>query len=416
MTEQVIGGLPKITTDISARSDQNLKTTRIDLNMVLPFLSFLVMSTEYNFTTEVKTMAATTHGGNKIYVNEEFLNSMTRRERAFVIAHEMLHIFLEHIGRQTDHNYSGKLWNVATDYCINSHLIELNESRIVMPTFGLYDVRYKSMSADQIYHILLKDSDGDANAAESKFGNCGEPNSPFDELNKRPITDGELTNNRQKIAAAICTSDISALKSKGMGYSDLIRMFEDLLDSKIPWQSVLREYIIQSSKTRYTYNRPSRKSYHSKVIFPTMTGDNINLVFGVDTSGSMSSADLTEALTELHSICEEFDNWVVDLVSCDTRVHLIGDYNSEDGDDFCSVDINLVGGGGTEMSPMVEYANDKEDEPSVCIIITDGYIPENELDDMVDEIPTIVIVTSSGNKDLTLTKCEVLFMTESEAA
>lgn len=419
MSEQLRGGmLPTVTKDFSEKSRINLMTTKIDLVRIFPFFSFLIMSTEYYFTKALPTMAATTVGGNKIYVNEEFLNGMNRKERAFVIAHEMLHIFLEHIGRQTDNNYHHELWNVATDFCINSHLKELSESRVAMPSIGLYDKRFKKMSADQIYHILLKENKNDPKKAAAKYGSAGDPNEdgqcPYDALSRESMTDAQRTENRQKIASAMGQNDMEKVKSMGEGYADLIRQFEDLLDSKIPWQTVLREFIVQTSKNRYTYNRPSRKSYHSRIIFPTMTGDNIDLVFGVDTSGSMSNTDLAEALTELHSICEEFDNWNVDLISCDTYSHLIGEYNSEEGDDFANIDTDLVGGGGTEMSPMVEFANDKEEAPAVCIIITDGYIPEQTLDDAVEDVPVIVIVTSAGNQDLKLEQCEVLFMNEKE--
>lgn len=420
MSEDLKGSLPPVLDNVSEVSKQNLVTTRVDLVRIFPFFGFLIMSTDYHFTNAIPTMAATTIGGNKIYVNDEFLNSMTRKERAFVIAHEMLHIFLEHIGRQTDNNYNPKLWNVATDFCINSYLIELKEGRIKMPTIGLYDKKYKSMSADEIYHKLLEENDGDAEKAAGNFGEAGDGESggqqPYDELGRAPMTEAQRTENRQKIASSLAQHDPDKLKNMGSGYADLIRQFEDLLESKIPWQTVLREYIVQKSKNRYTYNRPSRKSYHTGIIFPTMTGDNIDLVFGVDTSGSMSNTDLAEALSELYSICEEFDNWNVDLISCDTHAHLIGEYNSEEGDDFQSIDTDLVGGGGTEMSPMLEYANEKEDEPSVCIIITDGYIPEETLDNEVEDVPCIVIVTSSGNQDLKLNNCEVLFMNEKEAA
>jgi len=420
MSEQLRGRLPSTVKNFSAKSKSNLTTSKIDLVRIFPFFSFLIMSTEYYFTKDLPTMAATTVGGNKIYVNEEFLNGMNRKERAFVIAHEMLHIFLEHIGRQTDHNYNHELWNVCTDFCINSYLTELKESRIAMPKIGLYEEKYKKMSADQIYHILLKENDNDAKKAASKFGSAGEPNKdgqcPYDALSRESMTDAQRTENRQKIASAMGQNDMEKMKNMGEGYADLIRQFEDLLDSKIPWQTVLREFITQTSKNRYTYNRPSRKSYHSRIIFPTMTGDNIELVFGVDTSGSMSNTDLAEALTELHSICEEFDNWNVDLISCDTNAHLIGEYSSEEGDEFGSINTDLVGGGGTEMSPMLEYANEKEEEPAVCIIITDGYIPEAALDDEVEDVQCIVIVTSSGNQDLKLDNGEVLFMTEKEAA
>lgn len=435
MSSQMSGALPK-KVDASQRGEQAMVSTRVDLVRIFPFMGFLVMSTEYYFTKDLPTMAATTYGsgGAKVYVNEEFMLSMSREERAFVVAHEILHIFLEHLGRAFEHNYHPQLWNVATDFCINSYLKEMNTNKIKMPSMGLYEDRFKGKGADEIYHILMKENGNDPNKACEQYGggmpsdqegdgngdgdqdqdgngkegkNKGKGQRPFDDLQRTPMSDATKTENRQRIAASLGQSDIEAAKQMGSGYADLIRAFEDLIDSKIPWQDLLAEYITQQSKNRYTYDRLSRKSYGSRVMFPTMTGDNINLVFGVDTSGSMSVDDLNEAISELHAICEGFDNWHLSLVSCDTHAEVMGEYDSEEGDDFTTINKDMIGGGGTDMSPIVEYANDMEEPPSVVVIVTDGFIPEI---DTVDEIPVFVIVTSSGNDELELDNCMVASM------
>jgi Schitoviridae HNH endonuclease len=397
--------------DVCEKAKEALITTRVDLVRTFPFMGFLIMSTDYSFTDAVQTMAATTHGGNKIFVNEKFINSLSREESAFVIMHECLHIFLEHCGRQTEMAYDHQLWNIATDFCINSHIVELNESRAKMPKDCLYDVKYKKMSADEIYHKLLEENDGDPQKAISKFGTPDEAGTsgmkPLDGVDRTPMTEAEKTENHQKISASLANVDKESLKKMGDGYADLIQELEELIESKIPWQQVLREFITTTSKNRYTYNRISRKSYHGGIVFPTMEGNEINLTFGIDTSGSMSQADLTEGLSELFSICEEFDNWKVDLISCDTRAHLIGEYDSEEGDDFSTIDKGLVGGGGTDLDSMIVYGNESEKDPAVIVIITDGYIPEYR---SVDEIPVITVVTSAGNKDLVSDDSAVIFM------
>ena len=414
--------------DVSQLTRNKLTSTRIDLVRGYPFLGFLVMSTEYFFTDDINTMAATTIGGNKIYVNEKFINETlkNRAQRAFVIAHECLHIFLEHIGRQTENAYDPQLWNVATDYCINSYLVELNNKQIEMPVFGLYDVKFKGMSSDEIYHKLLEENDNNAQQAAAAHGAGMDPNEmgdgqggngngkgqcPMDEVGKEPMSDAEKIENQQKCAAALGQSDINAIKQMGSGAADLVRAFEDLIDPKIPWTSMLREFVTTSARTHSTYNRISRRS-SGNVIFPSMTGDHIRVAFGIDTSGSMSNEDLTEAMTELHSIIEDFDSWEVMLMSCDTEAHEIGVYSSEDGDDWTSVDKGLVGGGGTEMSVMIEYANEVEDPYNVLIIVTDGYVPEEPMDAEVEDMPVIAVVTSAGNKDLKLEKCDIVHMTE----
>jgi predicted metal-dependent peptidase len=421
------GMLPAVEQNPTEISKQNLITTRVDLVRLFPFMSFLIMSSTYHFTKQIPTMCATTINGNQIFVNEDFLNTLTRKQRAFVIAHEILHIFLEHVGRATERAYHPKLWNVAADFMINSFLIDLENSSIEMPKMGLYDKKYKSMSADEIYHKLLEENDQDPDKAVEQYGG-GEPSDnqdgdgmggdpfngddgtprPFDHISREPMSEAEKVENHQKISASLAQSNIDAIKQMGKGYADLIRQLESLVESVIPWQNVLREFITTNSKNRYTYDRVSRKSYHGGIVFPTLTGDDVSLVFGVDTSGSMSEKDLTEAMSELYAICEEFDNWNVDLVSCDTVAHSIGEYSSEEGDDFTTIDKGLIGGGGTDMTPIVEYCNEKDENiPSVCVIITDGYIPEIE---EIDEIPVICVVTTEGNQDLELENALVISM------
>lgn len=392
--------------------------TRIDIIRTFPFMSFLLMNSEIYVTDQIKTCAATTIPKNTVFVNEEFFlkKLKSRKERNFVMIHELLHIFLEHIGRQRDHNYHPKLWNIATDYVINLYINDMgkgvNRSVLARPDDILFDEKYASMSADQVYHKILKDNGNDVDKAVGAHGgnSIGEDGipSPLDEVSDESQTQQSKAENRQMVAAGIA-QDQESVRNMGGGAADMLREFKDLIDPKLPWQVLLREFVTDTARTHYTYNRISRRSAGS-VLFPTMDGQHVKLVFGVDTSGSMSSTDLKEAMTELHSICEEFDSWDVTFLSCDTQAHVLGEYTSEDGDDWDNINKNLAGGGGTDMAPMLKHANEMEDLPAVCIIITDGYIPTEELDELVDEVPCIVVVTTEGNYDLELEKCSVVQM------
>jgi len=406
--------------EISFKAEQSLMAAKISIMRAYPFLGFLVMGTEYKFSDEIPTMAATTKGkyGNLIILNEKFLleTLLNKKQRAFVISHEILHIFLDHIGRQIENSYHPYLWNISADFCINSYLIEMKSNKIEMPSMGLYDKKYKNMSADKIYQLLLEENDNDPNKASEKYGGNSIPGDdgvgggsgtrPFDEISSETVDDATKIENHQKISASLSQTDGESIKNMGEGVGNLIRVFNDLIESKIPWARILREYITDSAKSRYTYNRVSRRSTKS-VIFPSMTGEHVNLVFGVDTSGSMSIKDLNDAMSELKAITEEFDSWKITFLSCDTKANMIGEYASEEGDEFVTIDKKMIGGGGTDMNPMVEYANEMEESPNAIIIITDGYIP---IVDTVEEIPTILIVTRDGDGDLVSDDCVVIKM------
>lgn len=409
--------LPPQKENVSEKSKQNLISAKIKLVRAFPFLSFLVMATEYQFTDGVPTCGATTVPRNIIFINDKFHDNGLKNdeERAFVLLHEILHIFLEHIGRQTEMHYNPQLFNVAADFCINSMIKELNSKKIQIPTMVLYNKKYKSMSSDQIYHLILEEAGGDANKAMKQYGgdNIGDHQGkggqcPLDDLGQEAMSEKTKAENHQKLSASLDNTNESDLKNmgQGQGAADMFRLFKDMIESRIPWQKVLREFITSSSNNRPTYNRCSRRST-KHIIFPSMTGDHVNLVFGVDTSGSMSSKDLADAMSELRGITDEFESWIVTFLSCDTCAHEIGRYVSEDGDEFATIDKSMIGGGGTDMNPMIEYANDLEEEPSVVVILTDGYIPDVNT---VQNIPVIMVVTRDGNKDLKSDDAQVLFM------
>lgn len=399
-------------------SADELTSVKFNLIRAFPFMGYMILTTNFLWTTDIPTMSATTVGGNRIFINEDFINDelKSNEERCFVIVHEILHIFLEHIGRQTENNYHAGLWNVATDYAINSYIKNLKSEFLSMPETALFEERFQGWSADAIYHKLLEENNNNAEAASQanggdKIGESGAGQKPFDEIDTTPTDEATKADNRQKVAASVEQAQ-GAQKNMGSGIDDLIRAFSDLLESKIPWKVLLADFMTTASKNRYTYERPSRRSYNPfGVVFPSMTGDHINLVFGVDSSGSMSSNDLGEALSELRSIVETFDSWKIDFISCDTQAHSLGQYDSDSGDDFSNMNTDIIGGGGTDMAPMVEYAKEAEEIPNACIIVTDGFIPKQKLEDEIDEnIPTLILITSAGNDSLEVSGAKVIQM------
>lgn len=415
-------------------SAENLTDAKFQLTRAFPFMAFLTLTTEFVFCESVGTMAATTVGGNKVFICEKFLNEELpdTKQRVFVIAHEILHIFLEHNGRQVDNNYHQKLWNVATDYVINAFLVHMekdNQSgsthgKMEMPPFGLYDEKYWQWSADAVYQDLLEQADNDPDKAAGQHGGNGDLNEmpsdgngeprPFDEVSAEEVTEAERAENRQRIAAAISQSEsLDQQKKMGDGAAALLRQFQEIIESKISWKTLLAEYVESTAANQFTYNKVSYMSHNPfGIIYPALDGEHIQVGFGVDTSGSMSSADLNEAASELKGILDQFESWTLELMSCDTEAHLIGEYDSEEGDDFSTIDSNLVGGGGTLASPFVRLVDESDEKPAVLIIVTDGFIPVDDLDTAAiqSDVPVVVLVTSGGNTSLELDNVRVICM------
>lgn len=393
---------------------------RVQAIRLFHFCAFMIMSTAFVQCEELPTACATIIGKtNTVVINPKFFSTIltSAAQRTFVVMHALMHLFLYHIGRQTENCYHPMLWNIATDYMINAFLWHMdkdtrrnNTSRIMMPSFALFDDRFYKKSADEIYHLLLKESDGNANKAAQKHGGGGDitvviqggggkngqpSQMPLDEVGRDVLSTSEKTALNRVIAASLSAQKNSNNKNIGNTLGDMFRLFNEYLEEKVNWKDVLREYIVSVSKTRTTYNRYNRRS-DGGVIFPSLTGDHVNILFAADTSGSMSASDLGEVRSELASIMANFESWEIDVVSCDVAVNSIGHYATEDGDTFENVSMDMKGGGGTDMNPVVHYANDEvgfsnTEGETVTIILTDGYMP-----DIVEEPqhPTIIVLTT----------------------
>ena len=406
------------------QESQELSAVRIDIIRKLEFMAIFLMDCEILFTDEsekenMKTACIFPNKGKPmILINDDFWKSSTRKQRVFTIVHEILHVFFENSGRAKDNNYDHELWNIATDYCNNliiGGIVADGNEVIEMFDWILYDEKWKEHTADQIYAKILEENDNDVEkAVQAHGGGAGSGQRAFDEVSSESMTEEQKNDIRQKVAAGISISEMGST-NMGSGYADLIRKLKELLNPEVPWSEVLSDFITKASNNRRTYDRISRRS-SGQIVFPTYTGDRIDIIFGVDTSGSMSSDDLSEAMTELYGICESFDDWTINVVSCDTQANLIAEMSSEEDDEQDTLDLELIGGGGTDMAPIVQYTNngDFDIEPSVCVIVTDGYIPEETLDNVVDDIPVIVIVTKAGNKDLRLENCDIIHMNDAK--
>jgi predicted metal-dependent peptidase len=88
----------------------------------------------------------------------------------------------------------------------------------------------------------------------------------------------------------------------------------------------------------------------------------------VDTSGSMSEALLTAALTEVGGVLRAvgIGGNRVTVLSCDADVHAVRAVADVG-------EVELIGGGGTDMRVGIEEA--LRGRPQIVIVLTDGYTP-----------------------------------------
>lgn len=275
--------------EVSPDIERSLSKAKFDLVRLLPFIGFLVMTCDYRFSRSTFLKTALAHVGERgapvIFINVDFWEALAPPIKAWVLLHEVLHIFLQHAGRQKDQGYDPGLWNEACDYVINFYIqeiIEANSSNLVTIEpwpHQLIDERFAGMTADEVYEILLEergtgmggrsegDSDGDQQGTERSLG---EPGNAFDAVATERLSSDRQQEIKQLISAAISQCDTSDMI--GVGADSLIRVFKSILEPSIPWREALSAFIEKSVTDQYTYRRPSRRS-SGNIIFPSRSGE-----------------------------------------------------------------------------------------------------------------------------------------------
>jgi len=325
---------------------------------------------------------ACTNGRDERY-GRAFVKELRDAELNFLVAHEGYHKMYRHLTtwrklHDEDHN----LANQACDYVINLQLqdIDPNETLIAMPRYrdgphkgermGLVDERFRGMNAKQVFDILKQ---------EKKDGGGGDGDGGFDVhdwADAKGMTDADKKELLKEIDQAIRQGIMAQQKIAGTGAGGLDRELEGLLEPKVDWREVLREFVKATcnAKDASSWRRPNRRFLSTGVYMPSMIGEKVgHLVVAIDTSGSIGGSELAEFLSEVKGIAEEVNPEVVDLLywDCDVAGHEV--YEGAAVSNIVS-STKPRGGGGTSPSCVSAYLKEKNIKPECIIVLTDGYV------------------------------------------
>jgi predicted metal-dependent peptidase len=155
-----------------------------------------------------------------------------------------------------------------------------------------------------------------------------------------------------------------------------LRWAESVLPSRIDWRRVLAAEVrsavaAAAGKVDYTYRRPSRRAHlNRKVVLPTLRRPIPDVAIVCDTSGSMHDRLLARALAEIEAVLTRagLRQAQVRVLAVDTDVHTVRRVSR-------AAQVQLAGGGGTDMGSGIEHAAALRPRPTVVIVLTDGYTP-----------------------------------------
>lgn len=142
------------------------------------------------------------------------------------------------------------------------------------------------------------------------------------------------------------------------------------------WRSILRAAVRASigavaGRTDYSYHRPSRRAAAvGGVVLPTMVNRIPKVAIVIDTSGSMDEQQLDAALVEAEGVLRSggVREQNVTVFATDSAVNWVGRVRDVS-------QIDLLGGGGTDMGRGIEKATSPPHRCDLVVVLTDGRTP-----------------------------------------
>lgn len=334
-----------------------------------PFFALLAESCSMRISRDIPT--ACVDAKANITFNPDFCKTLTDIQFIFVLTHEVLHVALGHFHRKGSRDMM--VWNMAGDFAINLMIRDALDRKDSVCEGSLIDDGYAGMSAEQIYESLMK------NARRIKVNPLGNDMKDGNGDDKDDSGDGSvlIRGNRAKTPedASEWQSSVAsaATRAKQMGKlpASIEREVDGFLKSKVDWREQLRQRL-RSSVSRlqrdfYTFMPPNRRFVHQGLYFPSLVGyDAPRIGFAIDTSGSMTEKDVTQAHAEIDAIRKQFGCSVY-VMSCDADV--------QSGEWIAPHQALPMpkGGGGTDFRPVFQHIIEERIRVDTMVYLTDGY-------------------------------------------
>jgi predicted metal-dependent peptidase len=348
----------------NAEAAQAVTRARATLILDQPFFGTLALRLIPVERWDLPTAAT---DGVHLFYNPAFMLALSAACRQTVLAHEVLHCVLDHIGRCGNRVY--EKWAHAIDYAAN---LLLKDAKFVEPPCGwLCNEAYRGMSAEHIYTLLPDPPSGWGAAGP------GEPGGPLDDVLAPGIGPGAATAPDPAALSREWTVATLSAAAAAQGYGNLPASLQRLVESKvapqIDWQTSLRRFLTERINDDYSWARPNRHMMVYNVYLPSLYRESFgHMVIAVDVSGSIDAPTLAAFSAEIDAFCAAIRPRKLTVIYCDAAVAGIDVFEAGD-----PVVLAPRGGGGTAFEPVFDAVAELDEPPAALAYLTDLYGPTN---------------------------------------
>lgn len=392
INDAIAQGINDAITVTQAEKDEfrrDLDTITYKYSIEFPFWGVISERCSFSLTKVLVPTAGITKTGHIIF-NVNFVKMLKdkyskafSKKFLFLVAHEIAHFAFHHAERQGERD--PKIFNVAADFAINLLLHKQFEgSADYFIEGGCLDPKYDDMSAEEVYELIKNDpqyKDDESGIGQDIRTDLSEEDIAADGglVRERRVPLPDMSGKtREQIRKEIAdwvgkaTQEAFAVaKQQGKLPSDFERAISKLLKPQVDWLTALKQKLrfgcSRTEKRDVTWSYPNRRFVGMDMYLPGNVGpETPKIVYAIDTSGSMSEKDLSQAISELEDIRKRFRAKVY-FMDCDAQVHgsrWIQPYEALP---------KLAGGGGTDFIPVFDHLVANRIKPDYCVFFTDGY-------------------------------------------
>ena len=357
------------------------------------FYGLLLMHMLYSIDENCKTAAT---DGIRIYFGPDFLDGLNDVELDFVMMHEIIHVVLQHCLRTGERDK--ERFNIACDIVVNSNILlseNMNLKAITLRKYG--EAMHLAPSgkegyeytAEQVYDMLpptlnikaARKGGGSAIGRAKKKLATKDNGTPFwDDHTRWGMMEDDDTLRDVWVKRFEDACEVVSVRdpSNQRGLLPLFaqRMIKELRKPQTDWRMILNDFV-QEEITDYSFTPPDRRFDDSPFFLPDYNDkDDIieDILFMIDTSGSMSDDMITAAYSEIKGAIDQFDGKLQGWLGFfDAAIIEPKTFSNEE--EFKV--IKAAGGGGTDFQIIFEYVHKHMSDklPASIIILTDGFAP-----------------------------------------
>lgn len=337
------------------------------------FFGSLALRYEWQADKACPTMAT---DGRRFYYNPDFVLSINQEELKAVIIHEIMHVALMHPLRIKGHDH--RKANIAMDFAIN---ILIRDCGYKLPSMALLDNRYAGMAWEQIYKLLPQqqqkqnqpsNGQGQGQGQPSQDQGQGQGQQQRDYSNGDVLSAGGTAEERADLEQQIMTTVAQAEQTARVA-GKMPGALRDLLvqvrEPEEDYRYLFQKFMAPIFPVDYTWQRPSRRFMGQGMYMPSLLKDGVGkLVVGLDTSASVSKAELEMFLGLINHFLTKVKPEKTHLLYCDTTVYKHEMFKPGQPMDVSEFQAQR---GGTRFRPVFDYSSEHDLKPKAFVYLTD---------------------------------------------